>query len=70
MNNRPIRRYSAADVQEFVELFRDSPDMSPEKFSGMEYLAAILRHFESKTEDDIAAEVSAFCRKNPFFPIR
>ena len=62
------RKYSVDEIQGIVDLFRDSPDISPEKFSGMEYLASILRYCESKTEEDIAAEVRAFCRANPFFP--
>ena len=62
------RKYSVDEINGIVDLFRDSPDISPEKFSGMEYLANILAYFESKTEEDIAVEVRAFCCANPFFP--
>lgn len=65
---KPIRTYTASEVHGIVELFRASPDVSPEKFSGMEYLANILTYYESKTEGDIAAEVREFCHANPFFP--
>ena len=61
-------KYSVDEIQGIIDLFRDCPDISPEKFSGMEYLTSILRYYESKTEEDIAAEVRAFCRANPFFP--
>ena len=62
------RKYSVDEIHGIVDLFRDSPDISPEKFAGMKYLAGILAYFESKSEEDIAAEVRAFCRANPFFP--
>ena len=62
MNDRPIRTYSAADVREIVELLRNDPDMSAEKFSGMERLADILKYFEGMTEADIEAEVQNFFR--------
>ncbi len=70
MSNKPTRRYTASEIRELVELFRDDPEISPEKFSGMAFLAALLEYLESKTDSDIAAEVRAFCRANPFFPLR
>ncbi len=42
MTHKSIRSYTAKDVRELVELFRNSPDISAEKFSGMEYLADTL----------------------------
>mgnify|MGYP005673972641 FL=1 len=62
MNDKPIRTYSAADVREIVELLRNDPDMSAEKFSGMERLADILKYFEGMTEADIEEELQNFFR--------
>jgi len=70
MTTKPIRTYTASDVQEIVELLRDDPDISPEKFEGMAFLAEILKCLESKTDADIDRDVRAFCRNNPFFPFR
>jgi len=62
MNDKPIRTYSAADVREIVELLLNDPDMSAEKFSGMERLADILKYFEGMTEANIEAEFQDFFR--------
>ena len=63
------RSYPTSEIRELVELFRDDPELTLEKFSGMDYLAAMLEYLESKSDQDIAAEVRAFCRANPFFPL-
>lgn len=65
MSNKPIRTYTASEVREIVELLRDSPELSAEKFSGMEHLADILAHFEAKTDADIEAEALAAYRAKP-----
>ena len=70
MSRQPLRRFTAPEIRELVELFRDDPELTPEKFSGMDYIAAMLEYLESKSDQDIAAEVRAFCRANPFFPLR
>ena len=62
MTDQPIRTYTADDVREIVELLDNDPDMSEEKFSGMERLAEILKHFEGKTEVNIEAECRDFFR--------
>lgn len=38
-------------------MFRDDPDMSPEKFAGMADVVQILAHFKFMTDDDIEIEV-------------
>lgn len=53
------RTYTASEVREIVELLRNDPDMSEEKFSGMEALSDILSYFEEKTDAEIEAEVKA-----------
>ena len=70
MSNKQTRTYTASEIRELVELFRDDPEISPEKFSGMAYLATMLEDLESKTDSDIAAVARAICRANPFFPLR
>ncbi len=70
MSNKQTRTYTAPEIRELVELFRDDPEISPEKFSGMAYLATMLEDLETKTDSDIAAVARAFCRANPFFPLR
>ena len=65
MDRTPIRTYTASDVREIVELLRNDPEMSAEKFSGMEQLADILTHFEGMTEAGIEAEVRAICHTEP-----
>lgn len=62
MSNKPIRTYTASEVREIIELLRDAPELSAEKFSGMEHLADILMHFEEKTDADIETEVQAAYR--------
>jgi hypothetical protein len=62
MSNKPARTYTANDVRKMVELHRGDPDISAEKFSGMEQLADILKHFETMTDDDIEAEFQTFLR--------
>ena len=62
MSNKSVRTYTASEVRQIVEMHRDDPDMSVEKFSGMEHLAGILSHFEHKTDVDIEAEVKATYR--------
>ncbi len=56
------RSYTASEVLQIVELLRDDPDMSEEKFSGMEHLVGILSHFEHKTDAEIEAEVKSTYR--------
>ena len=70
MPNSLPRRFTATEIRELVELFRDDPELSPEKFSGMDYLASLLEYLQTKTDGELAAEVRAFCRTNPFFPFR
>lgn len=62
MSNETKRTYTASEVREIIELLRDDPDMSAEKFSGMEALADILTYFEDKTDADIEAQVKATYR--------
>ncbi len=62
MTNKPTRTYTASEVREIVELHRDDPDISAEKFSGMEQLADILKHFEGKTDADIEEEFKGLLR--------
>ncbi len=64
MTDNPIRSYTADDVRAIVDLLRDDPDMSAEKFSGMDRLAEILKHFEGKTAADIEAECRDFFRSD------
>ena len=70
----PLARYpmreQAIEIRELVELYRDDPELSPDKFSGMDYLASLLEYLQTKTDGELAAEVRAFCRTNPFFPFR
>ncbi len=70
MSSKPTRKYTASEIRELVELFRDDPEISPEKFSGMAFLATLLEDLESKTDSNLAAEVRAYYRANPFFPLR
>ena len=70
MTNKPTRRFTASEIRELVELFRDDSELTPEKFSGMDYLAALLEHLGTKSDEELAAEVRAYCRANPFFPLR
>jgi hypothetical protein len=50
------RRYSVSDVRELVELFRDDPDILPQKFEGMLEVANLLAYFEQMTDEEIEAE--------------
>lgn len=62
MTDKQIRTYAASEVREIVELHRDDPDISSDKFSGMELLADILKHFELMTDADIEAEFKGYLR--------
>ena len=56
------RAYTAGEIREIVELFRDDPDVSLEKFSGMEFLADVLKHFETMSDSDIEEKVRHLIR--------
>ncbi|TAN64769.1 MAG: hypothetical protein EPN20_08035 [Magnetospirillum sp.] len=52
------RRYSVAEVEFFVDLFRATPEhLTADQISGMDYLVKVLKHYEHMTEADIEAEV-------------
>jgi len=54
------RRYSVAEVQWIVDLFRENGDeVSSEQIAGMDKLVEVLRHYEHMSETDIEAEVKA-----------
>ncbi len=54
------RRYSVAEVQGFVDLFREhDSNISPEQVAGMDKLVAVLRHYEHMSDADIEAEIQA-----------
>ncbi len=47
------RTWTAKDIRELVELLRNSPDISPEKFAGMEFVASACEQFERMPEGNI-----------------
>lgn len=47
------RTFTAANIREMIEIFRNAPEVSAEKFSGMEFVASLCRQLESMSDDDI-----------------
>ena len=47
------RIYTAQEIRELVEIFRNAPDISREKFSGMEFVAGVCEQFERMSDTDI-----------------
>ena len=45
--------YAAVDIRSLVEFFRNAPDVSLEKFSGMELVASLCRLLETRPDVDI-----------------
>jgi hypothetical protein len=58
------RTFTASDIREFVEIFRNSPDVTPEKFSGMEFIANLCRQMETMSDEDIVHEVKRLYAKS------
>jgi hypothetical protein len=56
------RAYTASEIREIVEMFRDDPDVSSEKFSGMEFVADALKDSEAMSDTDIEENVRRFIR--------
>lgn len=56
------RTYTAGEVRELVDLFKDTPDVSPERYSGMAFVADALELFETMSEADIGAWVRRHSR--------
>lgn len=56
------RTYSAGEVRELVDLFKDDPEMPPERYAGMALIAAMLEEFETKSDADIEQLVLRYCR--------
>jgi hypothetical protein len=47
------RPFTAKDIRMIVEAFRYAPDVSPEKFAGMELIAGACAEFEGMSDLDI-----------------
>ena len=55
------RKYTAAEIKEFVDVVRNGDDMTQEKIAGMDMLVEMLNHLGNITDAEIAAYVrSAF----------
>jgi len=57
------RILTAKDIRGLVELFRNSPDISPEKFAGMEFVASACEQFERMSEGDIEQMVKRYFKQ-------
>jgi hypothetical protein len=54
------RRYSVAEVKEFVDLLRNyGENVTPEQIAGMDLIVGILKEFEHMTDADIEAKIKA-----------
>lgn len=56
------RTYTASEVRELVDLLNDSPDVSPERYRGMAFVAEALELFETMSEADIEVWVRRHSR--------
>ena len=57
------RTYTASDIREIVEAFRNSTEVSQEKFAGMEMVASLCRQLETMTDGDLEKEVKRLYAK-------
>ncbi len=57
------RSYTAADIRGLVEIFRNAPDVSAEKFAGMEFIANLCRQLEPMSDTDIEATARNLYRR-------
>ena len=57
------RTFTAHDIRAFVEALRHSPDISPEKFSGMEFIADVCAQCERMSDTDIETMVKRLYRR-------
>ncbi len=53
----PKRTFTASHIREVIEIFRNAPEVSAEKFSGMEFVASLCRQLETTSDDDIEQAV-------------
>jgi hypothetical protein len=58
----PRRTFTAHDISTLVEALRHSPDISPEKFSGMEFIANACAQLERMSDTDIESVVKRLYR--------
>ena len=56
------RRYSASDIIELIQVFRDGGDLEPGELKGMERLGLLLKHLEYMTDEDLADMVRTHFR--------
>lgn len=56
------RTYTAAEIIELIDTFRSGGDIPESELAGMDRLGQLLRHFESMSDDDIAAEAKRYFR--------
>ena len=54
------RTYSATEIIELIETLRSSGDIPESELAGMDRLGQLLRHFESMSDAEIAAETQRF----------
>jgi hypothetical protein len=57
------RTFTAHDIRAIVEALRHSPDISPEKFSGMEFVANACAQFQRMSDADIETMVKHVYRR-------
>ena len=57
------RTYTAKDIREIVELMRGQPEISQEKFSGMEFIATACERFQHMNETELEEIVRYYYRK-------
>jgi hypothetical protein len=51
------RTFTAGEIRELVEIMRNDPNLSSEKFSGMEFVASAFERFKHMGNDDLQAMV-------------
>ena len=57
-----VRTYTAADINQLIEVLRASGDVAPAGLAGMELLGQLLTRLEDLSDDEIALEAARYFR--------
>ena len=57
-----VRTYTAADINQLIEVLRTSGDVAPAGLAGMKLLGQLLTRLEDLSDDEIALEAARYFR--------
>lgn len=64
LNHGTAKKILSQGIEEFIDLLREDPNISPEKIAGMDFVVALTREFENVADSDIDAHIQSWLRAN------